>query len=368
MNFTYLGNSDDKICKIGLGSLFNNYHVRDNTAIRNLIDKAFDLKMNFIDTAPVYGSGEIEKIIGTSVANKRDKFIIGTKCLPSKNKFKEIISSANLSLKRLNMEFIDLFQIHWPNHNVAIEETCEAIETLIKEGKIKYAGICNYPLKDLKKYHQLLGNKLVSIQNEFNLLERGEGESLKRYIEDRDITMIGYSPFLNGKFCNGELQKKVLDDIASKYSKSRSEIILNWICSQSRNFITIPSTLRTENLISNANSQDFALSKLECEEMTSKCKTLTEYICTKEIYVDQVSSNIYHSLVDAKKNIHKLNPSPIDLANEIKDKNILKPIKVSVLKNNTEKKYLLEDGVLRYWSWVIAFGEDKKIPSLVFKE
>ena len=368
MNYTSLGNNNEKISKVGLGSLFNNYKTKDNLKIRKVIDKAYHEGINFIDTAPVYGAGEIEKIIGSSILNKRDKFILATKSLPSQNKYQEIISSVNKSLERLKTDYIDLFQIHWPNHNIAIEETCDALETLIKDGKIKYVGVCNSPLEDLKKYHQILDDKLASIQSEFNLLERSEYDKLKKFIDDKKITMIGYAPFLNGKFYNGLHQKKILDELERKYNKKKSEIILNWICSQSENFISIPSTLKIKNLVSNANSQNFTLSDSDFSFINKKCRTFQKFISPAEIHVEKHSSNIYHSLVDAKKNILNLNPSPCDLAKEIRDKNILKPIKLRISGNRGKKKYLLEDGVLRYWSWLIAYGKKKKIPSLVYVE
>ncbi len=366
MKYTNLGNHSDLISKIGCGSLFKNYTTKDNINIEKIIHKACELGINFIDTAPVYGSGKIEKIIGTSILKKRDKFFIATKNLPSKNKYHEIISSANSSLKRLKIDNIDLFQIHWPNHNISIEETCEALNKLIKDGKIKYAGVCNSTLKDLKKYNHILDDKLVSIQNEFNLLERNEYEKLKKFLDNKKITMIGYSPLLNGKLCNGLYQKKILDELEKKYNRNKTEIILNWICSQSKNIVTIPSTLKIQNLISNAESQNFYLSTIDKDIISKKCKTIKKNISPKEIYVDKSSSSIYYSLADAKKNLLNLNPSPKDLAKEIREKSILKPIKVKLLNKKGKKIYVLNDGILRYWSWLIAYGKEKKIPSLIY--
>lgn len=368
MDYTNLGAHKDQISKIGLGSLFKNYDLKNNIKITKLIEKGSQVGINFIDTSPVYGSGEIEKIIGVSTINKRDKFVLATKNLPSQNTYQQIISSAEMSLKRLKTDYIDLFQIHWPNHNISIEETCEALKVLIKAGKIKYVGVCNTTLKDLKKYFQILNDKLASVQNEFNLIETKEYEKLKNFIDSKKITMIGYSPFLNGKFYNGRHQKKILDNLEIKYKRKKSEIILNWICSQSANFVSIPSTLKIRNLISNANALNFSLENSDFRLISKECKTLQKFINPREIHVKKHKSNIYHSLTDAKKNILNLNPSPSDLAKEIRKKNILKPIKLRFLKKNIGKKYLLEDGVLRYWSWLIAYGEEKKIPSLVYEE
>lgn len=366
MNYTNLGNHKVKVSKIGLGSLFNNYKIKDNVKIKKIINRAYDLGINIIDTAPVYGSGAIERTIGFAIKGKRKEFIIATKNLPSQNKYEEIISSADESLKRLKTDYIDLFQIHWPNHNITIEETCEALKNLLKKGKIKYVGVCNSTLNDLKKYRQILDDKLVSIQNEFNLFERSYDNNFKKFIENKNITIIAYAPFNNGKFYNGLNQKRILDNLEKKYGRKKSEIILNWISSQSKNIVSIPSTLKIKNLISNAQSQKFNLSMIDRNTISKKCKTLKQYISPSEIYVEKSASSIYHSLADAKKNLINLNPSPKSLAQEIIEKNLLKPIKVKLISKRGKKKYLLDDGILRYWSWQIAYGKDKKIPSLVY--
>jgi myo-inositol catabolism protein IolS len=368
MKYTNLGPTKIKISKIGMGTLFKKCKIDFNKKIKHIIDKSYHLGINFIDTAPIYAFGNIERTIGYSIKNKRQKIILATKNLPSQNKYNEIISSAEQSLRRLKTDYIDLYQIHWPNHKIEIEESAEALNILLQQGKIRYVGLCNTNLDNLKKYKNILTNKLVAIQNEYNLFERTYEDNLKKFINISNMTMISYSPLSNGKLFNGENERKILNFLEKKYNRTKSEIILNWITSQSKNIIAIPSTLKIKNLVDNANSQKFMLNKLDIDLIKKKCKTKTRFISPDNILIERSESNIFQSLNDAKKNIYKLDPSPEELAEDIKANNLLKPIKLKeIKKNKLNKKYTLKDGNLRYWSWIIAKGKDKKIPSLIWK-
>lgn len=368
MKYTNLGPTKIKISKIGMGSLFKKYKIDFNKKIKHIIDKSYNLGVNFIDTAPIYALGNIERIIGSGIKNKRHKIILATKNLPSQNKYNEIISSAEESLRRLKTDYIDLYQIHWPNHKIEVEESAKALNLLLQQGKIRYVGLCNTNLDNLKKYKKILNNKLVAIQNEYNLIERTYEDNLKKFINNVNMTMIAYSPLSGGKLFNGNDEKNILNFLEKKYNKTKSEIILNWITSQSKNIIAIPSTLKIKNLIDNANSQNFYLNKLDLSLIKKKCKTQIEYIKPEKILINKSESNTFRSINHAKKNIYNLNPSPEELAKDIRTNNLLKPIKLKEIKNDRlNKKYLLVDGNLRYWSWIIAKGRNKKIPSLIWK-
>ena len=365
MIYTNLGLSKLKVSKIGLGSLFQSQKNIVNKKFKSIINKSFDYGLNFIDTAPVYGDGRIEKLIGSCLRHKRKQFIIATKNMPSKNRYNELIGSANKSLLRLRTDYIDLYQIHWPNHKIEVEETVDALKHLIKEGKIRYASICNSNLNDLIKYKKLLKSNLISIQNEYNLFERSYEKNLKTFINKNNMALIAYSPLSNGKLFNGKKEKEVLDFLEKKYQRSKSELILNWITNQSKNIIAIPSTLKIKNLVKNINSQNFQLNSFDKDLIDKYCRTKIQLINTNNIIIKKSKKNLFSSFTDAIKNKKNLDPSPQDLAKELNKTNLLKPIKLEMIKR--KKKYILLDGNLRYWSWVISKGNSKKIPSLVWK-
>lgn len=364
MKYTNLGTSNIEISKIGIGTLFQKKIV-SISKFRKIILNSNDLGVNFIDTAAIYRSGDVEKFIGKTLGKNRKKFIIATKNLPSKNKFKEIIDSANNSLKKLGTDYIDLYQIHWPNHKIQIEETVEALKSLIKAGKIRTVGLCNSNIYECNKYKKLLKNHLVSIQNEYNLFERGYENNFHNFVTKNKITFIAYSPFLNGKLFNGPRERKILNILEKKYNKSKSEIILNYLTNQSKNIVAIPATLKIKNLIKNINSQNFNISNFDKNLIKNKCKTKIKYIKIENIYVKKTKNNFFWNIDQAKKNEINLDPSPSELAQEIKKRDILKPIKL--IKNKNNKKYLLFDGNLRYWAWIIANNGIKQIPSLVWE-
>jgi aryl-alcohol dehydrogenase-like predicted oxidoreductase len=171
------------------------------------IKKSFDLGINFFDTAPVYGFGHSEKLIGKALKSFRNKVVLATKCglrwdkesLSSLRKDasrKSILEEIDLSLKRLDTDQIDLYQVHWPDVETTQQETMETLLEIQEQGKIRCIGVSNYSAAQIKEC--LKYAKIVSLQPEYSLLARGiEKETVSLCIEN-GIGIIAYSPLSSG--------------------------------------------------------------------------------------------------------------------------------------------------------------------------
>jgi aryl-alcohol dehydrogenase-like predicted oxidoreductase len=222
-----LGYSDLHLTTVGLGTwaiggggwAFGWGPQDDNESIA-AIRRALDLGINWIDTAAAYGLGHSEEIIGQAIpstssgrrAGRRDEVIIATKCglvwdegstTPyGRLKAESIRREVEASLRRLNVEVIDLYQIHWPNPDQDIEDAWGVIADLIREGKVRYGGVSNFSVEQLKRVQTI--HPVASLQPPYSMLRRGIEEDPLAYCAANDIGVIVYSPMqaglLTGKF------------------------------------------------------------------------------------------------------------------------------------------------------------------------
>jgi aryl-alcohol dehydrogenase-like predicted oxidoreductase len=190
------------------------------------------LGINWLDTAAVYGLGHSEEIIGRALAGRRGEVIIATKCglvwdegstTPyGRLKAESVRREAEASLRRLNpsinsghrVEVIDLYQIHWPNPDEDIEEAWGVIADLIREGKVRYGGVSNFSVEQLKRVQAI--HPVASLQPPYSMLRRGIEEDLLPYCAANDIGVIVYSPMqaglLTGKFTRERVERLPDDD------------------------------------------------------------------------------------------------------------------------------------------------------------
>ncbi len=232
------------------------------------IKKSFDLGINFFDTAPVYGFGHSEELIGKALKPVRDKVILATKCglrwdkesLSSLRKDasrKSILEEVDLSLKRLDTDRIDLYQVHWPDVETTQQETMEALLEIQEQGKIRCIGVSNYSAAQIKEC--LKYGKIVSLQPEYSLLAREIEKEAAPLCVENGIGIVAYSPLssgvLTGKYDKDTKFKdwrskgiigtftgegfvenisKVdqLKEIASEEGKTCGQIAINWVLRQ----------------------------------------------------------------------------------------------------------------------------------------
>ena len=148
---------------------------RDAEAI-TAIKKAIELGYTHIDTAEMYGGGHSEELVGLAINDfDRDSLFITTKVLPEHLRYKDVIKSAEGSLKRLKTDYIDLYLIHIPNPKIPIKETMQAMDLLLSQQKIRFIGVSNFSCQQLKEAQGSTENKIVNNQIEYNLLTRRSG-------------------------------------------------------------------------------------------------------------------------------------------------------------------------------------------------
>ena len=214
-----LGTSGFTVPLLGLGT--NNFGGRsDEAASLKVIDASIDIGANFFDTANIYTGTKSETIIGKALKGRRDKVILTTKfgmsTGPGPNmqggSRGHILSELDTSLRRLQTDYLDLYQMHMVDRSTPIEETLRTLDDLVRAGKVRYIGCSNYDawhlVEALHTSRALNLNAFVSVQPYYNLLRRGIERELAPACEAYDIGIIPYFPlesgFLTGKYRPGE--------------------------------------------------------------------------------------------------------------------------------------------------------------------
>jgi aryl-alcohol dehydrogenase-like predicted oxidoreductase len=207
-----LGASDLNITRIGFGAWaigggdweFSWGHQEDKDSV-DAIHRALDLGVNWIDTAAVYGLGHSEEVVGRALRDTSRKPYVFTKCSMRWEGDRKIYRSLQArsvreelenSLRRLGVDRIDLYQIHWPNPENEIEEGWETLARLKEEGKVRWIGVSNFSVAQMERVRKIA--PITSLQPPYSLVNRGiEGEILK-YCEEHNIGVIVYSPMASG--------------------------------------------------------------------------------------------------------------------------------------------------------------------------
>ena len=288
-----LGNSNINVSAISLGCMRIN-NLEQNSA-QSLIEKAYDLGINFFDHADIYGQGKCEEIFGNILKKsyiKREDIIIQSKCgiVPGKifDFSKEhILNSVDGILKRLDIDYLDVLLLHRPDALVEPEEVSEAFDTLYKQGKVKSFGVSNQnsmQMELLKKYlkQDIVANQLqfsiphssmISSGLEVNMLTSGainRDGSVLDYCRLNNITIQAWSPFqygfFEGVFLNNEKYKElniVIDDLAKKYNVTNMAIATSWILRHPANMQVIVGTTNIERLEAICKAVDITLTREE---------------------------------------------------------------------------------------------------------
>jgi aryl-alcohol dehydrogenase-like predicted oxidoreductase len=301
MEYINFFKTSQKISRICLGTWVfggDNWNGSEENESIKVIQKAMELGINFIDTAPVYGDGRSEKIIGKALSGVRNKIFLATKCGLKKegHRIKRCLKSDFLklelenSLRRLKTDYIDLYQVHWPDPNTSIDETFPQLKRFQKEGKIRYIGVSNFNEELLKKVCN--NYEISSLQNEYSIIKRENGDNIFGFCKEKNINFLAYGSLsggvLSGKYKQSpvfdfndarsffygfskpeKFQKiipviEVLNNTAEKYSKTVSQVILNWMLNQSITSVIVGSRT-VKQIEENAKSTDWKLEKQDIE-------------------------------------------------------------------------------------------------------
>lgn len=228
MLYHSLGNTGLTVSNISLGTMTFGRWIDEKESNR-IIDTALDTGINVIDTANFYGKGQdeafrygtgaSEEIIGRALKGRRDKIVLATKVgLPMGKGVNEqglskkhILQQAEESLRRLQTDYIDLYQVHRFDENTPLEETLEALTTLVRQGKVRYIGCSNFAAWQIEKSKKVSAIKnlasFISSQSQYNLLSREAEQELIPYCQSENVGLLIYSPLargmLSGKYTSG---------------------------------------------------------------------------------------------------------------------------------------------------------------------
>lgn len=219
MEYRRLGTTGLKVSAVGLGC--NNFGGRvDAAGAKAVVDAALDHGITLFDTADVYGNQRSEVFLGEALGSRRDEVVIATKFAMPTGKTpltmggsrRYVLSAAEASLKRLGTDYIDLYQMHLPDAETPIAETLDALDTLVRQGKVRYIGCSNFSgwqIADADWTARLAGGaRFVSAQNHYSLLDRGIETEVLPAIEKFGLGLLPYFPLgsgmLTGKYKRGE--------------------------------------------------------------------------------------------------------------------------------------------------------------------
>lgn len=269
----------------------------------NTIHRAYDLGINFFDTADVYGYGDNEKLLGEAVKDIRDKIIIATKCGIVRDKSDPTARGVNgkpeyikkaceESLRRLNTDYINLYYLHRIDSSTPIEESMHALADLVKEGKIRYIGLSEADADIIRRAHAI--HPVTAIQTEYSLWSRGPEVDIIPLCKEIGVGFVPYSPlgrgFLTGKIkapdlldqndfrrnlprfqdenfkSNLQIVTRV-EEIAEEKGCTPAQLALAWVIAQADNIVPIPGTKRIKYLEENVAAVDISLNKSEVEHL-----------------------------------------------------------------------------------------------------
>ena len=305
MEYRYLGSSGLQVSAIGLGT--NNFGGRlDAAASAVVINHALDMGINMIDTSNSYGGSHSEEYIGRALKGKRHQAVIATKVSSrmadgpnnAGNSRKHIMTEVENSLRRLNTDYIDLYQIHWQDANVPIEETLRALDDLVRQGKARYIGCSNFMAWQVCEAvwtSRSLGiTPFASVQPKYSLMDRAIEAELTPFCREYRIGILPYFPLENG-FLTGKYKRnqsapqgtrlaegdrgmftdanfdllEALEAFCAEHGRSVLDLAFAWLLANPDVSSVIAGATRAEQVVANAKSAAWTLTPQELAEVNA---------------------------------------------------------------------------------------------------
>jgi aryl-alcohol dehydrogenase-like predicted oxidoreductase len=297
MEYRLLGNSGVRVSVIGLGT--NQFGKKaDQAMVNDIVSASLDLGINFIDTADAYTGGNSEETLGNALKGKWDRFVVATKVYfkvgegPNDRGVSRyhVMNGVEASLRRLQSDHIDLYQIHRWDTDTPIEETLRAMDDLVSSGKVRYLGASAFAAWQLAKANLLADfrgwSPLVTIQSHYHMLERDVEREVLPYCREHDVGFIPFFPlaggFLTGKYKRGEgappgsrgetseyVKRYMTDDNytvveglaswAEARERTMAELAHAWLLAQPQVCSVISGLTKLEQLEQNAAAADWNL-------------------------------------------------------------------------------------------------------------
>jgi diketogulonate reductase-like aldo/keto reductase len=246
-----------EVVVIGQGTW--NMEADDRKEVITALRRGIELGMTHIDTAEMYGRGEVEEIVGEAIAGRRDELFLVSKVLPHNASYKGTRRACEQSLKRLRTDRLDLYLLHWPGSE-PLKETIRAFDELVLQGKIRAWGVSNFDVSDLEEALAIAGEgKIACNQVLYHLDERGIEHRVLPWCERHGVAVVGYSPFGSGRFAPASSPRgRVLSEIAAARGATPRQVALRFLVRRPSLF-TIPKAGTRAHVEDNAGAARVAL-------------------------------------------------------------------------------------------------------------
>jgi diketogulonate reductase-like aldo/keto reductase len=241
---------------VGMGTWMIEGNGRDTIHRQEVIEAlhlGLDLGMTHIDTAEMYGSGRAEELVAEAIAGRREEVFLVSKVWPSNASYDGTLMACKRSLARLKTDWLDLYLLHWPSDRYPIKETMHAMEKLVAEGMVKFIGVSNFNVEEVKAVDEALSNeRLACNQVQYHLNDRRIEWDLVPYCAKHKIAIVGYSPFGHGSFPSPRSTGgMLLAEIAKRHERTPRQVALNFLTRYAGVF-TIPKAVRAEHIRENS--------------------------------------------------------------------------------------------------------------------
>ena len=224
--------------------------------------RGMDLGLTLIDTAEMYGDGRSESLVGEAIAGRRDEVFLVSKVYPHNASARAMPKSCEASLRRLGVETIDLYLLHWPG-SIPLAETVATFESLQRAGKIRHWGVSNFDADAMRELQATPGGAAVQTnQVLYNLGERGIEWDLLPGLRERQIPVMAYSPFDQSRL----LRKRAVAEFAKQNGMTAAQAALAWLLAQD-GVIAIPKSASVERVEENAGALAHRLSAEQLREL-----------------------------------------------------------------------------------------------------
>jgi diketogulonate reductase-like aldo/keto reductase len=258
------------LSKIGFGA----WRIGGNSSANRSLDEksltalrtALEIGYTHFDTAEMYADGRSEQLIGQAIREfgaKREELFITTKVTPNHLRYDDVLRSCENSLRRLKMDYLDLYLIHWPHGGSKYDETFKALNKLVRDGKVRHLGVSNFNIKLLKQAQSLSETPIITNQVPFSITDRSQVKNgMLEYCQQNDILFTAYSPVDEGNLS----ANPTLERIAKAHHANAFQIALAWIVSHPR-VITIPMSFNPVHIRENFDAAEIELSEGEIKQL-----------------------------------------------------------------------------------------------------
>jgi len=287
MEHRTLGHSSLSVPVLGLGcmSMSGTYGKGDDAQSIEVVHRALDLGVNFLDSSDMYGFGHNEELLGRAIHGRRDQVVVTTKFgqvrtpegrATVNGRPDYVVQACDASLKRLGVDVIDLYYQHRVDPTVPIEDTVGAMKRLIEQGKVRYLGLCEAAPATVRRAHRI--HLISALQSEFSLLYRVEAEAMLPTLRELGISFVAYSPlgrswlsgrveslgdipaddrrrdhprFQESNFAKNLALVRRIEPIAKEKNCTLAQLALAWLLAQGQDIFPIPGTKRKDRLEEN---------------------------------------------------------------------------------------------------------------------